>query len=67
MSNADKWKQEAVKVLEELKHRPSKEARSRAELLLVCAQNGLLPGQADRRVTELRKAITRYDRNTARR
>lgn len=64
MSDADKWKQEAVKVLEDMKHRPSSDVRERAVALL---GRLTLAKQADRRAAELRKAIARYDRNLARR
>jgi hypothetical protein len=67
MSNAAKWKEEAVKVLEDMKHRPSAEARGKAERLLACANNDLTLGQAGRRVQELTNAIKKYDRNSGRR
>lgn len=61
------WKEEAVKCLEDMRHRPSREVVQQAERLLREADEHPVtsPG-VDRRVAELHKALTRYNRNAER-
>lgn len=65
--NAADWKRHAANALAEMRNDPSPDARRRVrELLEQYRGLGAAAASADRRCAELRKAIARYDRNTAR-